>query len=78
MPFKKVHNFRPGFMKLTPGQKNALKMYKYVGWMYPVLKVLAPNSVSTMKQVGQAMINSLIRGSDRQILEVKHINEMGS
>lgn len=78
MPFKKVYNFRPGFMKLTPGQKNALKMYKYVGWMYPVLKALAPNSVSTLKQVGQAMINSLIRGSDRQIQEVKHINQLGS
>jgi hypothetical protein len=39
MPFKKVYNFRPGFMKLTPGQKNALKMYKYFAWLYPILKL---------------------------------------
>ncbi|MEP7322886.1 MAG: NAD-dependent epimerase/dehydratase family protein [Saprospiraceae bacterium] len=77
MPFKKVYNFRPGFMKLTPGQKNALKLYKYFAWMYPLLKLFLPNGTSTMKQVGQAMINSLIIGSDKQILEVRDINPLG-
>jgi len=75
--FKKVYNFRPGFMKLTSGQKNALKAYKYFAWLYPVLKVLAPNSTSTLKQLGRAMINCLIFGSDKQILEVKDINALG-
>lgn len=46
--------------------------------MYPVLKTLAPNSASTLKQVGQAMVYSLIRGSDRQTLEVRNINQLGS
>lgn len=78
MPFKKVYNFRPGFMKLTPGQKNALPLYKYIGWMYPILKAIFPNSASTLAQVGQAMINSLIIGSDKQILEVHDINELGN
>ncbi|MES2726433.1 MAG: NAD-dependent epimerase/dehydratase family protein [Bacteroidota bacterium] len=78
MPFKKVYNFRPGFMKLTPGQKNALPLYKYIGWMYPILKAIFPNSASTLAQVGQAMINSLIIGSDKQILEVRDINELGN
>jgi hypothetical protein len=78
LPFKKVYNFRPGFMQLTPGQKNALKLYKYFGWLYPLLKVVLPNGTSTMKQVGQAMINSLIRGSEKKILEVRDINQLGS
>ena len=77
MPFKKVYCFRPGFMKLTPGQKNALKAYKYFAWMFPVLKALAPNSVSTLKQVGQAMISCLIKGRDKYVLEVKDINRIG-
>lgn len=77
MPFKKVYNFRPGFMKLTPGQKNGLKMYKYVGWMYPFLKLVLPNGTSTLKQVGQAMINSLIKGYEKQIVEVRDINKLG-
>lgn len=78
MPFKKVYNFRPGFMKLTPGQKNALPLYKYIGWMYPILKAIFPNSASTLAQVGRAMINSLIIGSDKQILEVRDINDLGN
>ena len=77
MPFKKVYNFRPGFMKITPGQKNAIKLYKYFAWMYPILKVVAPNNTSTLKQVGQAMINSLNIGKDKQILEVRDINKLG-
>ncbi len=78
LPFKKVHNFRPAFMKLTEGQKNALPFYKYVAWMYPVMKVLAPGTVSTLEQVGKAMINTLVRGSDKAVLEVKDINHLGS
>ena len=77
MGFKKVYNFRPGFMKLTPGQKNALKAYKYFAWMYPILKVILPNSTSTLKQVGQAMINSLVKGTDKTVLEVRDINKLG-
>jgi hypothetical protein len=78
MPFKKVHNFRPGFMKATPGQKNTLKMYKYVGWMYPFLKIVFPNGTSTLKQVAQAMIKCLTIGSNKQILEVRDINELSA
>lgn len=78
MPFKRVYNFRPGFMKLTPGQKNALPAYKYFAWMYPILKVLWPNGTSTLKQVGQAMIKALISGIDQQVLEVKDINQLGT
>jgi uncharacterized protein YbjT (DUF2867 family) len=78
LPFKNVYNFRPGFMKLTPGQKNALPMYKYVGWLYPFFNVVLPNSTSTLQQVGQAMINSLIYGSGKRILEVKDIKELAN
>lgn len=76
MPFKAVYNFRPGFMKLTPGQKNALPLYKYVGWMYPFFKKVLPNSTSTLKQVGQAMIYCMINGYRKQILEVSDINQL--
>ena len=78
MLFQKVYNFRPGFMKLTPGQKNALPMYKYVGWMFPFFKIIMPNATSTLKQVGQAMINCLIKGSDKSVLEVRNINKLGN
>ncbi len=78
MPFKKVYNFRPGFMQLTPGQKNALKLYKLLGWTFPFFKLLFPNKTSTLKQVGQAMINSIDSGIDKNVLEVKDINKLGA
>ncbi len=78
LPFKHVYNFRPGFMKLTPGQKNELPMYKYFAWLYPILKIVMPNSTSTLKQVGKAMINCLIIGHEKQILEVRDINPLGN
>jgi hypothetical protein len=51
-------------------------MYKYVGWLFPVFKVILPNSTSTLKQVGQTMINCLVTGSDKQILEVRDLNKL--
>jgi nucleoside-diphosphate-sugar epimerase len=35
--FRKVYNFRPGFMKPTPGQQNMKFYYKATGWLFPVL-----------------------------------------
>jgi len=73
LPFKQVFNFRPGFMKPTPGLKNTLSLYKYMGWLFPILRMLTPNMVSTLAQVGQAMINVTLNGYPKQILEVKDI-----
>jgi hypothetical protein len=72
--FRQVYNFRPGFMKPTPGQKNIKWYYKAIGWLYPQVHLLFPNQVSTMRQVGLAMINSVVQGYPKQILEIKDIN----
>lgn len=72
--FKRVYNFRPGFMKPTPGQKNIKPYYKAVGWLYPLVHALFPNQVSTMREVGLAMINSVLKGYPKQILEIRDIN----
>jgi hypothetical protein len=73
MGFKNVYNFRPGIMKPTPGQKNILKIYRSLGWLFPIIQLLFPNSSSTMKQIGLAMINSLTYGYEKQIIEVKDL-----
>ena len=58
LPFKKVYAFRPGFMVPTPGAKNTLKPYKYFSWLFPLL-LRFPKYVSTLAQVGQAMIKAV-------------------
>jgi uncharacterized protein YbjT (DUF2867 family) len=73
LPFKKAYNFRPAFMKATKGQVNTKGYYKYIAWLYPFLRVVLPNQVSTLRQVAQAMINSVLKGYPKQILEVKDI-----
>jgi hypothetical protein len=73
LPFKKVYNFRPGFMKPTKGLKNALPFYKFINWMYPFLRNVFPNYASTLSEMGLAMINAVRYGYDKQVLEVKDI-----
>lgn len=73
LSFKKVYNFRPGIMKPTKGLKNTLTFYKFFGWLIPFLKWVAPKSVSSLKELGIAMIHVVERGYEKQILEVKDI-----
>jgi uncharacterized protein YbjT (DUF2867 family) len=73
LPFKKVYLFRPGYMHPTKGIKNVLPYYKYLSWLYPVFRVVFPSFVSTLKELGLAMINSALKGYKKNILEVKDI-----
>lgn len=73
LPFKKVYAFRPGYMQPTKGLKNTLPYYKYVDWMYPMLKILFPGFTSTLSQLGLAMINATVSGSETSVLEVRDI-----
>lgn len=76
LPFKKVYAFRPAIMRPTKGLKNTLKAYKYLGWLFPILKVTAPNFVCTLKEVGLAMINVALKSYNKQLIEVKDIKEL--
>lgn len=76
LPFAKVHNFRPGFMKHIPGQQYLLPVYKYTKWLYPVVKLVFPNAASTLSQVAQAMIKCATTNVDKTILEVSDINRL--
>ena len=73
LPFKQVYNFRPGVLQPTKGLKNTLPYYKYFGWLLPIIRMLAPKYICTLKELGMAMINSVTKGYEKQILEVKDI-----
>ncbi|HEX2616096.1 MAG TPA: NAD-dependent epimerase/dehydratase family protein [Flavobacteriales bacterium] len=70
MGFRKHYDFRPGFMKPSPGQRNP-KRYQWI--LVPIVAFLAPGLGSTMKEVGLAMINSVLIGYPQRILEVSDI-----
>src|SRR5260370_29431966 len=71
--FKRAYMFRPGFMKPTPGQKNVKSFYRWITWVYPIGRALYPAGFCTLQEVGQAMINTVIKGYPQPVLEVKDI-----
>ena len=73
LPFRQVYNFRPGIIKSTKGLKHTLPLYKWLSWMLPIINMIAPQSVVSLKQIGDAMINATSKGYEKKILEVKDI-----
>lgn len=71
--FKGQYNFRPGVMKGTKGQKNVKTAYKILG---PLLAPFFPGKTLTLKAVGIAMINTVLKGYQKQILEIDDIDAL--
>ena len=76
LKFKMVYLFRPGLLKPTKGLKFAHKYYFLFSIFYPLLRPIMPKFVSTLKELGLAMINSATKGYEKQILEVPDIIEL--
>lgn len=76
MPFKDAYMFRPGYMQPTKGLKNAKKWYAAMAWLYPVWRAFFSKYVSTLGEVGIAMINAVKFGSDKKVLEVQDIVQL--
>lgn len=73
LPFKAEYNFRPGGMLTTPGQKNGKAIYYYI---VKLIGLFAPKSILTMQQVAVAMINSVLKGYPKKILEIADIRAL--
>lgn len=76
LPFRGAYNFRPGMMKAMPGQQHLLKAYKALAWLYPLLKLVAPGWTCTLREVGEAMINTVLKGYHQSNIEVKDIKAL--
>lgn len=71
--FKGQYNFRPGIMTLSSGMRNP-KWWMRV--LVPIFAVLMPWAACSMRQVGHAMINAMVRGYAKNVLEVRDIKAM--
>jgi hypothetical protein len=81
LPFKQVYNFRPAAIQTTLPVKPSqtyYKTYRYASWIFPVLKLIAPSYVTSLKDLALAMINSSISGYSKNILEAKDIKYLAS
>ena len=74
MPFKQAFGFRIGFVKPAEGQQHVLDYYKYVAWLFPVIRTFLPFMYNTMSQVAEAMIYLSKNGYGQNVIYVKDIN----
>ena len=73
LSFKAAYNFRPGGMLTTPGQKNGKAIYYGI---VKLIQLFSPKSILTMQQVSQAMINIVLKGYTKQVLEIADIRTL--
>lgn len=76
LPFRQAYMFRPGFIRPTKGLINTYLFYKIIDPLFPVFKMLFSKYLTTLKEIGLAMINTVNKGYDKQILEVRDIVEL--
>jgi len=73
LPFRAAYMFRPGYIQPTRGLKNTYRMYRVLAPLYPVWKRLLPKYVSTLEELGLAMIHVVQYGYEKQVLECRDI-----
>jgi hypothetical protein len=78
LPFKQAFGYRIGFMIANPEQKRVLKYYKYIAWLFPLIKLMLPNIISTMGQLALSMIYVSQKGYKQNVIYVKDIKTMAS
>ena len=80
MGFKDAYLFRPGGIIPLRGIKSRTKSYQFIYdyfmWLVKLIKFLAPKSVVNTTQIGHAMINSVLKGTDKKVLSPKDILEL--
>lgn len=78
LPFRAVHNFRPGLIRPRNDQRRAPAGLKLLALPYPLWKLLFPRMVSTVQEIALAMIRASREGDSRRTLEVPTILELAS
>lgn len=79
LPFRQVYNFRPGgiepFLPLRPSQ-TYYKTYKYLKWLFALMKRIYPGFMITLKDLAGAMIEASLNGYSKNILEIDDIKQL--
>lgn len=80
LPFKAAYMFRPGMIQPLHGIKSKTGWYRALYMvmtpLLPLMKAIAPSSITTTEQVGHAMIKVAREGYGKSILEVADINSV--
>jgi len=81
LPFKAAYMFRPGYIQPLKGVRSSTRwyqaMYDIVGPLYPLLRRMAPGSVTNTQALGRALIRVAAGGYEARVLEGADINRVG-
>jgi uncharacterized protein YbjT (DUF2867 family) len=76
-----AYMFRPGLIQPLTGVRSKTQLYRafytVLGPLFPILKRLFPNHVTTAKNIGRAMIRVAANGYSKRVLENTDINALG-
>jgi hypothetical protein len=82
MPFKAAYMFRPGYIQPLRGVRSKTRVYQAVysvgGWLFPLLRALAPRFVTTTVNIGRAMIEVAAEDYPKSILTSADINAVAA
>jgi hypothetical protein len=73
LTFKSAFMFRPGMIKPIKGLKNTYTIYKILNPVIPFLMRLFPKAICTLEDLGNAMVQSVINGYSKKIIENEDI-----
>ena len=72
----RAYAMRPGYLHPIKGMHNTHRFYRFISWLYPVLRLVAPNAVNTLRELALAMIHLSIQCPDQKHIEVKDIRRL--
>lgn len=77
-----AYMFRPGYIQPVGGIRSKTALYQaaytVAAPLFPLLRRLAPNQVTTTEIVGRAMLRVAREGYEKRILEIRDLNALGS
>lgn len=73
LPFRQVNCFRPGFIRPIPGMRHTHGFYKYINWMFPIGRLLAPGGFCTLQELAAAMIHAVFVPARHQLVNGRTI-----
>lgn len=82
LPFRGAYMFRPAFIRPAHGERSKTASYRVIyaatGWLFPVLRRLAPRYVTSTDEVARAMLRVVRDGAPQRVIENPEIVRLGT
>ena len=80
LPFRRAYMVRPGFIQPLHGIRSRTKLYRLfyavAGPLFPLLRRLFPNAITTTERLGRGMLAAAKHGAPSVILDTGAINRL--